>query len=119
MFRFPRTPFVSAGVIIAALMLNGGIAFGQGANIVMPGCRSFIDSFLSGSQQDVFYQGFCSGVLGATVELHPNICVPQGVVRRELARVVIQYIDSRPARIHEAFGDLAVEALRAAWPCNR
>jgi Rap1a immunity proteins len=33
--------------------------------------------------------------------------------------VVIKYIEARPERMHEPFADLALEALKAAWPCNR
>jgi hypothetical protein len=33
--------------------------------------------------------------------------------------VVIKYIEARPERMHERFGDLALEALTAAWPCKR
>ena len=33
--------------------------------------------------------------------------------------VVIKYIEARPERMHEQFGDLAIEALMAAWPCKR
>jgi hypothetical protein len=33
-------------------------------------------------------------------------------------RVVVAYIEQRPARMHEKFGLLAVEALQKAWPCR-
>jgi hypothetical protein len=33
--------------------------------------------------------------------------------------VVAQYIDGKPARLHESFIMLASEALRSAWPCKR
>jgi hypothetical protein len=33
-------------------------------------------------------------------------------------RIVLQYIDARPARLHENFNKLAAEALRQAWPCS-
>jgi hypothetical protein len=33
--------------------------------------------------------------------------------------VVIKYIEARPERMHEQFGDLVFEALTAAWPCKR
>jgi hypothetical protein len=46
------------------------------------------------------------------------LCPPKGSDRAQSIRVVVQYIDSRPARLHENFPDLAQEALRAAWPCN-
>ena len=48
------------------------------------------------------------------------ICVdfPPGVTNSQKIKVVIAYIEARPARLHESFVDLALEALRAAWPCK-
>src|SRR5258708_9926592 len=31
---------------------------------------------------------------------------------------IIAYIEARPTRMHESFNDLALEALRTAWPCR-
>jgi hypothetical protein len=33
--------------------------------------------------------------------------------------VVVKYIEARPQRMDEDFGQLAIEALTAAWPCKR
>jgi hypothetical protein len=35
-----------------------------------------------------------------------------------MVRVVVAYIEARPARVHEDFRNLALEALREAWPCS-
>jgi len=40
------------------------------------------------------------------------------VTRGQTVQVVMAYIDSRPARLHESFYALALEALRNAWPCR-
>jgi len=42
----------------------------------------------------------------------PNTTVGQEV------RVVVAYIDARPARMHEPFIALALESLQKAWPCK-
>jgi hypothetical protein len=42
-----------------------------------------------------------------------------GVTDSAGIRVVVQYIGERPARMNENFKILAIEALRAAWPCPR
>jgi hypothetical protein len=44
--------------------------------------------------------------------------IPDGVATGQMVRVVVSYIDARPARMHEPFKGLALEALRAAWPCK-
>src|SRR5262245_48756949 len=111
-----------AGTFIAALLCSGS-AWGQpgdSAEAVMPGCRNFIQSDgTARDAQDAFDRGFCSGVLKAIVEADPKICPPRGATRGHTMRLVTQYIDGLPARLHESFVSLATEALRTAWPCKR
>jgi hypothetical protein len=45
--------------------------------------------------------------------------MPQNVTIGQAVRVVIAYIDSQPARLHERFNRLAAEAIQKAWPCKR
>jgi hypothetical protein len=48
-----------------------------------------------------------------------ELCIPNAVTNGQMVRVVVKYIEDRPARMHENFKALAVEALRAAWPCKK
>jgi Rap1a immunity proteins len=41
------------------------------------------------------------------------------LTNNQAVAVVIKYIEARPEMMHEQFGDLAFEALTAAWPCKR
>jgi uncharacterized protein (DUF433 family) len=41
------------------------------------------------------------------------------VTTDQAVAVVVKYIEARPERMHEQFGDLTFEALTAAWPCKR
>jgi hypothetical protein len=67
-------------------------------------------------------QGICTGIIDTIglmgVAFH-RVCLPNGVTTRQAVAVVVQYIDKRPARMHEAFKILAIEALAAAWPCKK
>jgi hypothetical protein len=45
--------------------------------------------------------------------------LPQGLTNNQAVAVVIKYIEARPERMHEPFGLLAMEAMKAAWPCKR
>jgi hypothetical protein len=42
----------------------------------------------------------------------------KGATNMQGVRIVLQYIDARPARLNENFNKLAAEALRQAWPCS-
>src|SRR4051794_16854802 len=45
-------------------------------------------------------------------------CPPKRVTSEQVVRVVVAYIERRPQRMHENFKELALEALRDAWPCR-
>jgi hypothetical protein len=90
------------------------------ANAVMPGCRAFADT--ANNNQLYFEQGIraglVSGILDTAARFH-GICVPPQVIQGQAVRVVVQFIDAQPARMHERFSLLALEALTATWPCKK
>jgi hypothetical protein len=87
------------------------------ANALVPSCRAFADE--NSRSQTQFDDGFCGGVVVGLAYADPTICVPKGLAYRQSVRVVVQYIDQRPSRMHEPFIELATEALRSAWRCKR
>jgi hypothetical protein len=116
----------------------------QSGNYWLPNCRKFLD----GKQTELFNQWeqpICAGIvegiawMGANVRLWaPDIpksdglgrlnlevflridCidVPDGATIFQLVRVVVKHIEAHPERMHEDFHNLALEALRTAWPCK-
>jgi hypothetical protein len=87
------------------------------ANHIMPGCREFL---VPNSQKEAWLQAFCVGNISGIAYMIEDSCIPFGsVTQDQIVRVVVQYIDSRPTRMHEAFGKLALEAMRDGWPCKR
>jgi hypothetical protein len=111
-------PGFFAASILAAMM---GSAMAQGndlnsANYHMPGCRSYMES--SSSAKDLFMQGFCVGIID-TIVYASLACPPDRSTLGQWIRVVVQYIDARPARLHESFKKLAEEALIHTWPCKK
>ena len=63
-------------------------------------------------------QGPCIGYLEG-LAYTKDFCQPNEVTIGQVVAVVIKYIEARPERMHEHFGVLALEALKAAWPCKR
>jgi len=53
-----------------------------------------------------------------TVSSALHICHPPQATDGQAMLVVIQYIDAHPARLHESFTLLAIEAMQHAWPCQ-
>ena len=85
------------------------------ANYVAAGCRDFI----ARRPDSPYAQGLCAGKVEAIAVFATGICYPAEVTVGQMIRVVVRYIDERPARLHENFLILADEAMRAAWPCRR
>ncbi len=103
--------FLIASVSVAAGQPTGDT---NSANWIMPGCL--------GTSND-FRKGVCFGEVGgllAVGELLPSeqrFCPPARATHTQSVQVVVAYIQQNPARMHELFVDLAIEALRRAWPC--
>jgi hypothetical protein len=122
MFRSQLTLSLRGIVLIAALILDCGAALAEihesdSANYVMPGCRNYVSE--TPGKGDIFKTGWCGGLISGLVFIPYDSCVLPEVTRTQAVRVVIQYIDARPARMHGDFRVLTLEALKAAWPCKR
>jgi Rap1a immunity proteins len=114
MFQFMRG--------IALILVSCGASFAEddeSANDMMPACRDFINS---SSDTTPFSRGVCAGTIGTILAFGRHVgthCAPLRVSNGQALRVVIQYIDKQPARLHEKFGLLAIEAMQEAWPCKK
>ena len=118
-----RLPVLAA---IVVMLVRYGVAIAgpnqPSASYFMPGCRdaaSLITFSVRESEEEVARMNFCAGmVVGISFmgELH-GICVPADATSQQATGIVVQYIDGQPARTDEDFRSLAIEALRANWPC--
>ena len=123
-----RLPVLGAIALIAMLIFNCGLVVAgpnqTSADYVMPGCRDAASlitfSNVGESEEQASLMGFCAGIVaGFSFMGQPyGICVPAGTTSQQATSIVVQYIDGQPARIHEDFNSLAVEALQANWPCS-
>jgi hypothetical protein len=114
--------------VIVVMIFNCGAAIAgpnqPSADYIMPGCRDAASlitfSNIGESEEEVARLNFCKGiVVGLSFMGQPyGICVPAGTTSQQATSIVVQYIDGQPPRIHEDFNPLAVEALRANWPCS-
>jgi hypothetical protein len=87
------------------------------ANSIAPGCRAFLARDVS---SNLMAEGYCLGMVEAYLTMPPGTggwCLPKGVTIGQGIRVVVSFIDRNPARTHEKFQNLVLEALHDAWPC--
>ena len=108
---------ISRCLLFVALVLfpSASNANEVSANMIMPGCRAALGR---PSPENDYLRGICTGIVFAlNVGVGSIYCPPTGVTTEQVLRVIVQYIDQRPTRMHEPFLTLATEAHRAAWPC--
>ena len=108
---------LAAGLMAAILTVSASadlsptapLAKWSKAHAVVRGCASQFGEYL---------RGYCTGTVWAVLELAPLICPPHGVTRGHAVRIVAEYIESRPHRMHDHFVDVVIAALQTAWPCR-
>lgn len=90
------------------------------ANEVIEGCRAIASGNWRRSEI-ILAAVHCNGIIegaSTTAAVAGWVCPPQTAIMSQTVKVVVQYLDVRPARLHESFVLLALEALIAAWPCG-
>jgi Rap1a immunity proteins len=108
----------AAALALTATMAGAAEKDMSSANFTMRGCRDFLRPALPTNAIEAFDAGNCAGIVEGINFVDESTCMPKGVTAEQSVRVVVAYIDARPARMHESFKSLALEALRAAWPCR-
>jgi hypothetical protein len=115
MFRYL---LVCAVVLVVTISESNAVTYLQSASSVVSGCRLFDGPATSHNpRHDPFGQGYCVGLLEG-LDYEGVQCRPREVTLGQIVRVVVHYTDSRPARLHEDFRVLAIEAMKSSWPCR-
>jgi hypothetical protein len=119
----------SISVAIAGLLCVNSGAVAQpveedtSANPVFLGCKAFAEDRATIARL-VSAANYCSGIVHGLVYVGNVLppewqsCPPPTSDARQLARVVVKYIEDRPERMHEDFRTLVLEAFHNAWPCK-
>ncbi|MBX9842511.1 MAG: hypothetical protein K2Z80_11940 [Xanthobacteraceae bacterium] len=94
----------------------------RSAHGMMPGCRLFNDT--SNKVPDAVMaseMGRCIGTIDTMWQMGKSTvtCPPQDMALSQIVRAVIRQVEGQPARHHEDFYQLALQAMRTEWPCKR
>lgn len=118
---------------LMALMALGPLtATAQSAESVLAGCRTIAAAKVVGEQAvfpQTFPTGECWGAFGTLQRLivfpgpggQPlmQVCAPETSTRTQLIAIYVKYLEDHPAKRNEKFLDIALAALREAFPCGR
>ena len=85
------------------------------AQSVTTGCHEALKRM---GQLQTFDAGMCLGILKGLHYLSKDICIPPATSLGQIADVVSQYFDSHTGKIHDDFQEMALDAMRSAWPCG-
>jgi hypothetical protein len=128
--RLRRNTITYLAIAGLAITLGCTSANAASANEVLPACKlylSVVDRHGTASQSEISHLMDAGEYLGAIYALltvshtlaEPlKFCPPVEFDAEQGVRVVVAYIEKRPERAGEDFTTLALEALRAKWPCR-
>ena len=107
-------------IVVATLALSASAGAAapnetSSGNYYLPHCQQSLPN------AGTFFDGICSGyVAGLTFATSGQLfCPPNAVTVEQGIRVVVNFLQSNPQRLHEPFGALALAALAKAWPCRK
>src|SRR5262245_18470298 len=121
---FPIRAVVSATLFVSATEATAQELLDTSADGMFSGCKAFVEGRATSSK--LYAEGnFCSGAVHALAGVGEYLsppewqsCIPANSTGVQLARVVINYIEARPQRMHEDFILLTLAAFHYAWLCK-
>src|SRR5262245_15951963 len=123
-------PRLMRATVWAALIVSASEAAAQlpagdtSANAIFRGCKAFVEGRATDAQ--LYGLGnFCAGIVIGLASVGQDLsrpewqsCTPATTNAQQLARVVIDFMEARPERMHEDFKRLTLEAFHDAWSCK-
>ena len=120
-----------ASLALAIVLMQSvtGAWAAESGNTMLPGCKLELSRRDSHRKPDlnnwhVLYGTACVGKIVTLIDvaqiLTPQyrFCPPEGATNTQGLRIVVAFIEARPQDAHRKFDELALEALRKAWPCR-
>ena len=111
-----------------ALMLSAGPAVAKvlTGNWLLAKCRAYEKFTAAGSAtNDIQVAGnamLCRGYVWGYADGENYgggaVCYPDGVTYDQILAVTLKHLKENPAQLHRPSGDLVMEAVQEAWPCN-
>ena len=111
------------GLSLALLGCEAGTDYGgQTGYDYLPRCQLVVRG--PRTDREIMSATYCVGAVSALIGVDPflapryRFCFPEDVTVGEAVQVVVAYLESSLSRLHEDFRQLAITAMRQAWPCR-
>ncbi|MCG6930183.1 MAG: hypothetical protein LJE64_06455 [Desulfofustis sp.] len=120
-------------VVLAAIP---AAAVNRSGNDLLVDCANLVksESIESVPADNVLGMGYCIGIIDGMVTFNyvyesvlragenadlVQMCLPQRISTRELAKVIVKHLENNPGKLHQSGQALAAQALTSAYPCGR
>jgi len=114
---------LSSACILASVVVPATAQQDWTGSSLLQACRAVATKLAP--ETDLFAAGVCAGeikvlaaIAGELKDEQLHSCVPSHVGTRQLAKVVVSYLDHHRAILNEQLSDLILSALSDAWPCQ-
>lgn len=127
---------IICAAVLMAVATAPARAVTRSGNDILVDCKNLIDSETSErlSKEKVLGVGYCIGLIDGFVTFNyvyevvlqseekggmAQMCLPDRVSTRQLAEVIVTYLEQSPDRLQESGQALAAQALVARYPCDQ
>jgi hypothetical protein len=116
-----KHPMAIVLLLLVATPIRAEVMKQETANFMLPYCKQVIeDKITPPTLENGYHAGRCMGMVEAMSLLGGReYCTPDGATFGQEIRIIVAYIESHPAIMHEAFTTLGARALVDAWPCPK
>lgn len=111
------------GLSLALLGCGSGNDYGgQSGYDYLPRCQLVVRG--PRTDREIATATYCVGAVTALTGVAPllapryRFCFPDDVTAGEAVQVVVAYLESNLSRLEDDFRQLAIAAMRQAWPCR-
>jgi len=122
-----RAKFRVLSMLVLSLALLGGCGSGndyggQRGYDYLPRCQLVVRG--PRTDREIATATYCVGAVTALTGVAPllapryRFCFPDDVTAGEAVQVVVAYLESNLSRLEDDFRQLAIAAMRQAWPCR-
>ncbi len=121
--------------LLAVMTAVSAMAVQRSGNDILVDCSNLTktESTESLSKEKILGVGYCIGLIDGLVTFNYvydtvlqlegqndaiQMCLPERISTRQMAKVIVTYLEANPGRLQESGQALAAQALVTAYPCN-